>query len=143
MIFPVSRSYVVSGSSIADALQLRLEQLLDRQLAPPIRQADDDAVDALLAHEPHDVGRRADDLRVDDASADHRRVVVDEADNPVRVVVLVEHLARHHPRGAAGADDEHVLLQPAGAANLQEEQPPQHDRDARRTAPTRRARRAR
>ena len=58
-----------------------------------------------------DVGRRADDGRVDDALADPRRVVVDEADDAVGEVVLVEDLPRHLARGLAGADDQHALLE--------------------------------
>ena len=58
-----------------------------------------------------DVGRRADDRRVDDPLADARRVVVDEADDPVGEVVLIEDLPRDHPRGVAGADEQHPLLE--------------------------------
>ena len=71
---------------------------------------------------------RADHFRVDDAAAQHRRVVIDEAHDPVGVVMLVEHLARDGACARTGSDDEHVLLQPARAAYLQEEQPPDHDR---------------
>ena len=64
----------------------------------------------VLGDQPVDVGRRADDRRVDDPLADPRRVVVDEADDAVGELVLVEDLPRDLARGVAGADEEHALL---------------------------------
>jgi hypothetical protein len=62
--------------------------------------------------------------RIDDALADPRGVVVDEADDRVREVALVENLPRHLARGLAGADHQDALLHLERAAQVIEEQAP-------------------
>ena len=94
----------------ADAGHLRAQQLLDRQLAAAIGEADDDPIDLVPGDERGHVRRRADDPGIDDALADPRRVVVDEADDAVGEFALGEDLPHHLARGLAGADDEDALL---------------------------------
>ena len=65
-VFLVDRREVVER----DALELHLEQLVHRQLAARVRQADDDAIDAARAHDARNVLDRADDARIEQRRPD-------------------------------------------------------------------------
>ena len=109
---------------------LGAQQFLDRQLAAPVRQADDDAIDAVFRDQAIHVGRGADDRGIDDPLAEPRRVVVDEADDAVGKLVLVENLARDLARRFAGADKQDALLiELEGARDAVEGEPPAEDGD--------------
>jgi hypothetical protein len=64
-----------------DALELHLEQLVHRQLAAGIRQADNDLVDGSRAHDRGDVLDRPDHAGVDHRRADAFRIRIDEPDD--------------------------------------------------------------
>jgi hypothetical protein len=105
--------------------ELGAKQLADGQASPAIRHADDDPVDRLGGHEPIDIGGRADHARVDDRLADAARIVVDEAHDAVREVLLGQDLPRHRPGRRVGADDEDALVErpPRGRAAATRECP--------------------
>ena len=87
----VDRRQMVEG----DAVQLHLEQLVHRQLAARVRQADDDAIDGSGADDGRNVLDRADDAGIQDRCADLGRIGIDEADDlDAQLVASVEHLPR-------------------------------------------------
>ena len=80
--------------------QLHLEQLVHRQLAARVGQADDDAIDVAGADDRRNVLDRADDAGVDHRRADARRVGIDEADDlDAELLPALEQLARQADRG--------------------------------------------
>jgi hypothetical protein len=70
-----------------DAGQPHVEQLVHRQLAARIGEADDDFVDLVLAHDRGNVLDRPDDARIEQRRADLRLVGIDEADDLQAAVV--------------------------------------------------------
>ena len=63
------------------AVELHLEQLVHRQLAARVGQADDDAIDAARADDRRNVLDRADHAGIDHRLPDHGGVGIDEADD--------------------------------------------------------------
>ena len=104
-----------------------MQQLVERQLAAPIRQADDDAIHVMACDDVRQIGRRPQYERVAGMLAPRR--VVDEPDDAVREVVLGENLRGHRARERTGADDEDVPFKPRVVREAVERQPPQRHGD--------------
>ena len=98
------------------AVELHLEQLVHRQLAARVGQADDDAVDAARADDRRNVLDRADDAGIDHRRADARRIGVDEADDLDAELVPRSNSSRASATAAgARADEQQPLARRARA----------------------------
>ncbi len=99
-------------------VQLHLEQLIDRQFAPGVRETDDDAIDSLCANDRGHVGNRADDARIEHWLANLCGVRIDESDDlhTERVAKLVK-LSRQFDGAGASADQQQPLPWTKGAGN--------------------------
>ncbi len=74
---------------------LQLEELVHRQLAARVGQADDDAIDAARAHDGRNVVDGADDAGIQTGGADARRIGIDEPDDlDAELMAPLEQLAR-------------------------------------------------
>ncbi len=113
----------------ADPRELRLHQFLDRQAAPAVAQADDDAAHAVRLDEARDIGGAAEHGGPRGAVDRVGRLVVHEANQPVAEIALDQNLARHCAGGAAGADDQDPLFEVARVGNAVEHDAPGEHRD--------------
>ena len=104
---------LVDGRQVIEqdaAAQPDVEQMVHRQLAARIRQADHHAVDAQPRRQRRDIVDHADHAGVDHRRADARRIGVDEADDiDAELLAPFEQLARQHDGGGAGADEQQPL----------------------------------